>query len=471
MDNLLAYLFGFGPLALFFIGALLLPIVGVGAVLHRPVIPVLGYLSILFCFSQSTYGQLQAGSTIYTRGTGQLFFSFIVIALWGLALITVLHDRLKQVRPLESNIGGAFILLCLLFALHVVVAPVLDIPVVDALSSNGFINIIHAGILIFILLHAVDGRSSLKWMEWVVIGAGFGRAIYGLVRWAAFGGDPSNVYDNIEHIGVKLTYFDIGDNALAAVVLFISLRKLIGQWALLPKLIRLCLIVLPILELAVIVLSYRRTAWSGLALVLAFLFVLLPARGRFPALLMAPLLATPVVFAFAQRLASVTQGRGLIESFFYDLTAKNLFVPESSRSLELNLAFQAFLENPLFGVGAWGRYTGSSLIAWQTGPDANTFVHSSVLHLLFKTGLVGSAIVGFIIWRFILFIRTTRRELDDGDRCFFDASIAGLLFMIPDFLLGTPIPQFRTMQLYAILIAIPYLVVGVSRRSTVRFTK
>jgi hypothetical protein len=41
---------------------------------------------------------------------------------------------------------------------------------------------------------------------------------------------------------------------------------------------------------------------------------------------------------------------------------------------------------------------------------------------------------------------------------------AGLLFMLPTFLFGTPLIEFRTMQLLALALALPYCAVAVAER-------
>jgi hypothetical protein len=41
------------------------------------------------------------------------------------------------------------------------------------------------------------------------------------------------------------------------------------------------------------------------------------------------------------------------------------------------------------------------------------------------------------------------------------AGVAGLAFMLPDLLIGTPIPQVRTTQMLAICFALPYVAMSV----------
>ena len=61
-----------------------------GAVLSRPVVPLVLYVSVYFVFAQSNYGSMDvfAANPIYARGTGQLFFpalcwTLLVMVAWA----------------------------------------------------------------------------------------------------------------------------------------------------------------------------------------------------------------------------------------------------------------------------------------------------------------------------------------------------------------------------------------------------
>ena len=44
------------------------------------------------------------------------------------------------------------------------------------------------------------------------------------------------------------------------------------------------------------------------------------------------------------------------------------------------------------------------------------------------------------------------------------AGVAGLAFMLPDILVGTPVPQVRTSQMLAICMALPYIALQAARQ-------
>lgn len=464
MNQALAYLFGYGTPTLVFLAAALLPVVGIALAVSRPTLVVMAYVVILMCFTQSTYGAVETDRTIYSRGSGQLFFSFLNWILIGLALALPFLARWSGNKPMRTNLGVSFFLLSLLFAGNLMVAPLVGVGIAQVFAGNGFINLMFMGLMVFVLVRTINSRLHLLWLERTLVTVGAARAVFGLVRYVGFGGDSSNVYDNVEHLGFKITYFDICDNMIASVVLIYCLRRLFAGWKFMPVVHRLALMLLVAMELALIILSYRRTAWGGLTLSLVFFVILLPHRQRLLPLLAAPLIAFPIWLLGSQRLGQVASGQGFLAKFFHDIYSKNNFIAESTRSIELKATFQTFLDNPLFGTGAWGRYKGATGIAWQVGPDAFTFVHSGVLHILLKTGMTGMVIALVAVFLFVRFVIRARKDIPEKDRWLFDASLTGLIFMVPDFMLGTPIPQYRTMLLYGVMIAIPYVIAGLSAR-------
>jgi hypothetical protein len=136
--------------------------------------------------------------------------------------------------------------------------------------------------------------------------------------------------------------------------------------------------------------------------------------------------------------------------------------PESERVLELKLAMGDFLSKPFTGIGTWGRYNGYQMISWQNNPDGGLFLHSGVLHIALKAGLPGLALLFGTIGAFVLGARRALRTLPPELLPLATAGAAGLAFMLPDLLVGTPFPQVRTTQMLAICMALPYIAMGVS---------
>jgi hypothetical protein len=86
-----------------------------------------------------------------------------------------------------------------------------------------------------------------------------------------------------------------------------------------------------------------------------------------------------------------------------------------------------------------------------------------VLHIALKAGLPGLVLLGGTIWAFTRFARPALRTLPPELLGLATAGAAGLAFMLPDLLVGTPFPQVRTTQMLAICLALPYVAMAVSR--------
>ena len=436
--------------------------IGIGAVWPRFLL--YGYLAIFFWMNSTSYGSLAVWATggVYSRGSGLLFFPLLQWALLGFWLCARAsagyHGWRAPPCKLMPWFWGWFLLLCA----HVAAASFLNVTMKDALAPSGFSNLVWMGILVAVMLLSFRSREHAVELGRFIMLAGFGRACFGLVRWAFLGGDPNNIYANMNDVHIKLTFFDINDGmvctaafAVAAVSLFQARRQKLGAfwwmacWATLGA-TTLC-----------VVLSYRRSAWIGF--VMAGLIVML--RFPFKRRLQLAVLGTPVVgagllYAAMKRLGQ-TKGAGHgLSSLVYDMESKRIG-PESDRVLELKLALADFLARPFTGIGSWGRYSGYQAISWQEGPDGGKFLHSGVLHIALKTGLPGLALLAGTIGAFVLGARRAFRTLPPELLPLATAGAAGLVFMLPDLLVGTPIPQVRTTQMLAICMALPYVALGV----------
>jgi hypothetical protein len=211
-----------------------------------------------------------------------------------------------------------------------------------------------------------------------------------------------------------------------------------------------------------IMLSYRRTAWIGFLLALAIVMWRFPARRRLQLIATGvPMMLAALGYVALKRLSQTKGAGGGLSSLFYDMQSRR-FGAESERVLELKLALADFLSSPLTGIGSWGRYTGFQRISWQANPDGGSFIHSGVLHIGLKTGLLGLALFAGTAWAFISFSRRALRELPPEFIGLGTAGVAGLAFMLPDILVGTPFPQVRTSQMLAVCLALPYLAMAAS---------
>jgi hypothetical protein len=471
MENLVFYVYTSLP---FIVVALLcvLAVVGAGVGMVRPRWLAYAYMLVFFFKNSTNYGSLAAvGSPgIYTRGSGVLLFPLLfwmMFAFWCCARVSAGFQR--QPAP-PCNLRPWFLGWFLLLGAHLAAGLFMDIKLADILAVSGFSNIVWMAPLVSLLVLSFRTREDAVELSRFIMLAGLGRALFGLLRWAVFKGDPNNVYANMNAIKIKLTFFDINDSllctiafAIAAVNLFQivktrrSLFWRLVEWATLGA------------TAVCVVLSYRRSAWIGFVLAGLIVMLRFPMQRRVQLMV----LGTPVVGAgllvAAFRRLGQTKGAGHgLSSLFFDMQSKR-FGSESERVMELKFALADFISHPLTGIGTWGRYTGYQHISWQAGQDGGLFLHSGVLHIALKAGLPGLVLLGGTIWAFCAFTRRALRNAPPELLGLATAGAAGLAFMLPDLLIGTPFPQVRTTQMLAICLALPYVAMAACReRATVQ---
>ena len=442
-----------------------LAVIGVGVGMVRPRYLAYIYMAVFFFKNSTSYGSLAASTPgIYSRGSGVLFFPLLLWCMFGAWICARVSAGFQRYPAPPCNLRPWFMAWFLLLGAHVSVALFSNVTLAEALAPSGFSNIIWMAPLVSLLLLSFRTREDAIELSRFIMLAGLGRALFGLVRWAAFGGDPNNVYANMNAIKIKLTFFDINDSLLCTVAFAIAAVNLFQvvktkrslfwtavDWA------TLCTTV------ACIVLSYRRTSWIGFMLAFLIIMMRFPLQRRMQMLVLgAPVVGAGLLYAAIKRLGQTKGASGGLSSLFYDMSSRR-FGAESERVLELKFALADFFSHPFTGIGTWGRYSGYQHISWQTGQDGGLFLHSGVLHIALKAGLPGLVLLAGTIWAFTVFARRALRTLPPELLGLATAGAAGLAFMLPDLLIGTPFPQVRTTQMLAICLALPYVAMAVCR--------
>lgn len=473
MDDILPYIYYSLPW-LVVIGLSIAVVLGVGVGLVWPRLLVYPYLLVFFWMNSTSYGNLAvfASRSIYSRGSGMLLFGVVLWYILGAWLCARVAAGFQRYPAPACNLRPWFLGWTVLLACHVGAGLLSGVPLAESLAPSGFSNIVWMAPLVSLMLLAFRTREHARELAGFIMLAGLARALFGLGRWAVLGGDPNNVYANMNAIPIRLTFFDINDSllctlafAIAAVSLFQAHRDERGKawrggaWLTLGA-TALC-----------VLLSYRRSAWIGFLLAMVVLMWRFPARRRLQLALAAiPLAGAAAALVAVRRLAQTrdpgaiaTGGAGLL----HDMQSRR-FGPESERILELKLGLADFLAHPLAGIGAWGRYHGYEFISWQGNPDGGLFLHSGLLHIALKSGLLGTILLVGTIAAFVVFTRRALGALPPELLGLAAAGAAGLAFMIPDFLIGTPFPQVRTTQMLALCLSLPYLAMAVTQESTMR---
>jgi hypothetical protein len=392
---------------------------------------------------------------------------WMMFAFWCCARVSAGFQRYPA--P-PCNLRPWFLTWFLLLAGHVAVGLFAGVKLSEIVAVSGFSNIVWMAPLVSLMLLSFRTREHAVELSRFIMLAGLGRALFGLARWAVSKGDPNNVYANMNAIKIKLTFFDINDSllctvafAIAAVNLFqvVKTRRTgfwhLVEWATLGA------------TAACVVLSYRRSAWIGFVLAGLIVMMRFPMQRRIHLMALGvPLVGAGLLVAAFRRLGQTKGAGNGLSSLFFDMQSHR-FGAESERVMELKLAMGDFFSHPLTGIGTWGRYTGYQHISWQANPDGGLFLHSGVLHIALKAGLPGLILLGGTICAFCSFARRALRTAPPELLGLATAGAAGLAFMLPDLLIGTPFPQVRTTQMLAICLALPYVAMAVSReRSAVQ---
>ena len=419
------------------------------------------FIALLVLFSSSTWGQLQEENTLYARGTGLFYFSLVNLALWLATAAAIL--RMLARSPLARRYAPAspFPLFIASFGFlmlaHVVIGLASGQALLSILSYNGLLNVLNMALFSLLLLAALADDGGRRYLLQTLIALAAVRAVFGLVRYVWFGGDSANPYRNFEGLDIRLVYFDIGDNYIAALAAFCI------AWLLLMPSVRLTLsrrswmLVLLAMEVATVVLSFRRSSLIGLVLMCIVLLWQLPWQRRvvFGGLGTAAAAIGAAVLLRERLQANAAPGAsGFFASLLYDVGPQR--ATEVSRFYELEAAAHSLQGHWLFGLGSWGSFRGNEdALDYHFGKF--DFVHSGFGHIVLKSGIAGLVLFVALLAMVVGHYVRTRPALRGNCALLADAGIASLLFWLPTLLIGTPVIEFRTMLLIGMALAMPYL--------------
>jgi hypothetical protein len=446
------------------IALLTAPIV-IGVTIRAPKWVTLPLLAVIISFSSSTWGQLKIENTIYSRGSGMFYFSLLNIVLFvagfGLLMQRISNRRRERLAP-QIEIFFIGLVVLLLGHLAAGIWSGIDIPII--LGYYGVINVLNMLIFMYLVIASIRTRRDQKDLIITIMLLAAVRAVFGLVRYKWFGGDPANPYGNFEGMNIKLVYFDVGDNFVASLGAFWACWMLTAQEFRLSLFKRLGLYAFLALEVATVVYSFRRSSLFGLVLMFVLLVFRISGaqRVKFLAVAGAITVAAGLVF-FEQRMQYADKSHeGIIASMVYDVAPKK--DGESGiRTYELMSAMHSVGSNWLTGLGTWGVFHGDEeTLSFHEGNFS--FIHSGFGHLILKTGLLGLLLFMGILFKFISYYLKHCNYLRKTERFLCDAGFASFLYWLPTLLVGTPIIEFRTMLFLGLTLALPFVAVHLQKR-------
>lgn len=423
-------------------------------------------LFLLFAnFINPSYGFIgEAPINVYEWKPWFLPLALLNFYLYAIFLAVLLRNVFAGAHPLRQA-GGVWLLLFAIMYFGHVFAGLLSesnpMPWTFLFHHLGVINVVHMAMLMYIAASVLTDDKNFSVFIRLFLLVAVGRAIFGLARFFFFGGDPQNGY---AELGIKLTYWDLNEGLIASIAMFYFAYRLFVDKNRLPDWQRIIFAAALILELAVVILSYRRTNLLGLVLVTLYFISLLPWRKRFLyAALGLALIVPPSVTVVALRAQETlgTRQVNLLEAITQeDNTRSRNLAERGSRFYELRVAMRSVEDNPVFGVGIWNPFKigpGDAIsLAFHRGNYH--FVHSGFVHVWFKTGTVGLILfLGALIavWRYV----GRRRHLVEGwHRAVLESFRAGFVFLLPTLAFGTPIVEVRTMLWLGLVLAVPIAV-------------
>lgn len=475
MTDIIGILFEFGiPIAIATIGAL----VFVGAIalsIAKGRFLVLGFVIIIFAFVNPSYGFLEAPAfNIYAKGGKTFLLPFIHYGFYALFIAVWTSNAFEGRKPLRDASGGWLIALGILFIAHLIAGVVLeDLSPLHIVAPRGIINILHIGMAAYLVASSIRTEDDLKYVVRLIVILVFCRGVFALVRFAVFGGDPQNAYANLEggNIALKITFWDSNEGVLATMAAFYAAWQVFRCRSGKIECRTLFFLVMLIVELMVVILSFRRNNWVALLLVtMYFLSFLPPSRRGIVGLLGVSLLLPAIWFGANKRFEAspLDRNRSFIEVLAPDARGVAPTDRKKSRFYELDRAWATLAKSPvtvIFGVGSWGSFDpGDDVLALAYHAGRYDFVHSGFGHVLLKSGLLGLAIFLGLGSSILRRSAVPIDQLGTKFSAIYFTFRAGMVAMIPTLISGTPIPELRTTWMLGIILGVPLAVRALALR-------
>jgi O-antigen ligase len=424
----------------------------------RPKLIMYLYLALILYMPNTLALGVKKGTqylNLYAAGTGMVVRPLISFYLLGLFILSLFLYRDRESIFQKCLTAKILLLLSAYFTMYAFWGIATDIPLVKVLDGPSTVHLVDMTFFLLVLLRFCSDEKELSRLSWFLVFCVSTRELYGLARFIFSGGDFSNVYANVEKIKVKVTFQDFNDSLLGCLVGYFCAWDLTFNWASLKLRTKLLYLMVVPLTIFTMMFTFRRSIWIGLFLAGSWFVLRQPMRRRIQ---LGAVVAVLACFTFttllSQRLGRYEHHRSSM--FFYDILGNNGEVTmKAGRFAELERAKATILDNIMTGVGPWGTLANSKA----------EYVHGGVLQIWLKLGFVGFALFSLALLAYLVFYLRKSREVPPEQRGWFEAGFAGLLFMIPDFSIGTPVVEYRTMQLLGLCLALPYLVHAIRRNN------
>jgi hypothetical protein len=474
MNEVIAYLMGYGIPIIVLITALIVVVVGIGLSASIPRILVIIFLFMIFVVPQaSNYGTADGDigkfSILWVKGSKSFVFPFVemlLVSVWFFGVFIARHWD-KYAKEFANPLSKWYMAFGLMFTGHIIFAILDKQSLIQQLASTGVVNIVKQGMFVAILFATVRTERDIDLLFKFILVCLAANEFWGLFRYAFLGGDPQNIYATAysELRGLKITFFDGNEHILASLMLGICAWKVLAEkvkgWD------KVAYILMGGMAILVPMLSARRTAQMAVVLSLFLLFLLLPKGRRFPIIIV---LALSIPIGLASLFTRTADShKSFSEKILMDVkVGEEAKDPKASRFYELDLALRTVKEKPIFGVGPSGEFKVENINDLSYHHGYFGFVHSGFVHVLLKTGIVGFIIFMGIYVTFIVNVFKGYRYVLPQHKALVVGCLCGFVALYPSLQGGTPIIEIRTMMVAGFFFAIPLICIAIGRKFGVK---
>lgn len=394
-------------------------------------------------------------SKVYVLGMNTFYLSLYEIALLVIfvtTLVLVPKPESSQATDIWRKMFLAYLALAFLFFLYVLAdsSEVFSDSWLLNFEKSTFVTVLWQGIFVYVCTTLLWSRRDVRRLTVWMVTAVVLNHLWGMLRYAALGGDPQNAYAALEKLALKITFWDINDSVMAAFLVGYGLFRLLAEPGR-PRHWRWLDFGVVLLGIVSIALSARRTAQGGLVLALLGILMCLPKGKRGIVILV---LASCIPLALIVTAQRSTGSGSVIDKVMLDVKSSKVEDPRKSRFYEWRRAWLSIKESPWVGLGPKGAFR----VIDDTGLEYHRhnfgFMHSGIGHLLLKSGFLGLSLYLFVLGVFVLNIKRSWAGLPNSVRPLCVGAVAGLCASLPNFVTGTPIIEIRTMLAMGVFMSV-----------------
>jgi O-antigen ligase len=446
-----------GVLALFSAGMVVAVLAGLlsrGAWLITALVMVLCVIANPSDYGTRTPSPFALVYVLGTYSTQVTLFQIGLFLLWAAALWAAAARAPASVAPPETwrPVFGAYLALLCVFVGQLLAdsTPVFSDKWWLSFQEPSWDLVLWQGATVYACYVFLNRRQDLRRLGVWMVGVLATVHVWGLVRYVFLGGDPNNAYAFLEKLAIKISFWDINHSIMAAFLMGYAAWRVLADP---PKKgwMRWFFVFLAGVAMLSIVLSARRTAQGGLAVALLAILVCLPKGKRGIVALVLALSIPAALVVTAQR--SKDSG-SIVDKVLLDIKSERMKDPRATRFYELQRAWQSVRRSPWFGLGPQGAFRVIDNRGLEYHRNNYGFVHSGPGHLLLKVGVVGVVLYGVVLLGFVRGMTRAWPAIPRSLKPLTLGGIAALAAAFPNFLVGTPIIEVRTMYLMGALMGV-----------------